>query len=182
MVERGGSVFQNPPNFSDLAKRSLQINRMYFRTDPSLTTPGESFMSKDSDSYSNPNLLQGIRVLVADDSVDCRSLVRQLLIRRGALVETAEDGEQCLRKALQVPPFDLVLCDLKMPLLDGFKVLQKAREQGCPTPIIVLTANAMKGIRQQCLQAGFSAFLTKPIQTEKFYQAVLKYSKVKIPA
>jgi CheY-like chemotaxis protein len=72
-------------------------------------------------------------------------------------------------------PFDLILMDVQMPVMDGFTATHTLRGKGYRGPIIALTANAMERDRSQCLNAGCSDFVTKPIQMEKLFKAMGKY-------
>jgi CheY-like chemotaxis protein len=118
-------------------------------------------------------LLAGVRVLMAEDGVDNRRLVARMLEKQGAVVTLAENGraaiECCtvdgtLEGALIEPrPFDLVLMDMQMPDMDGYTATRVLREKRCTLPIVALTAHAMAGDREQCLAAGCSDYLSKPI-------------------
>lgn len=105
------------------------------------------------------------KVLVADDRATSRELVRTVLEKIGYDVAEACDGMEALRSARQWKP-DLIILDLHMPGLDGFGVIEQIRsdEQLAATPVMALTASAMQGDRERALRAGFSGYLSKPIQ------------------
>lgn len=106
--------------------------------------------------------LEGYRVLVVEDSVDNRDLLALYLTRAGAQVEVAEDGARGLHKALQFNP-DAVLMDIQMPDMDGYETYRQLRNSQFQKPVIALTAHALKSERDRALRAGFTSYLTKPI-------------------
>ena len=103
-------------------------------------------------------------ILVADDKDSSRELIRVLLERSGYRVLEAADGEQALAHARQSPP-DLILLDLQMPRLDGFGVLKELQtdDRFHSVPVVALTAYAMHGDREKALAAGFTSYVTKPV-------------------
>lgn len=117
--------------------------------------------AKPSDCPSELSL-NGLSVLLVDDSADNRNLVQRLLGRRGAKAELATDGEEAVRLALE-GTHDLVLMDISMPVMDGYTATRKLRESGFAKPILALTAHALPEIRKRCLDAGFTDHFTKPI-------------------
>jgi signal transduction histidine kinase/ActR/RegA family two-component response regulator len=112
--------------------------------------------------------LKGKRVLVVDDAPDNLKILRALLRRSGAQVETAENGRVACDKVLgaagERQPFDLVVMDVQMPEMDGCAAVRSLRAVGVHTPIIALTAHAMEQDRVQCLSAGFDEYETKPVE------------------
>ncbi|MCP5283021.1 MAG: response regulator [Rhodoferax sp.] len=104
-------------------------------------------------------------VLVVDDGVENRQLVRVLLEEVGLRVSEADNGQVALDR-IAAEPFDLVLMDMQMPVMDGQTATRLLRERGCTLPIIALTANAMKGFEKELDAAGFSGYQTKPIDVD----------------
>lgn len=104
------------------------------------------------------------RILIADDMVNGRELIRAVLERAGYFVLEAADGQQALEIAHRESP-DLVILDLQMPILNGYDVLERLRQDGRfrSLPIVALTANAMQGDREKALAAGFTAYVPKPV-------------------
>jgi len=104
------------------------------------------------------------KILVADDKASSRELIRAILEHSGYLVDEAADGGEALAQALANEP-DLLLLDLQMPVLDGFAVLAELRrdERFATRPIVALTAYAMQGDREKALEAGFTSYVTKPV-------------------
>jgi CheY-like chemotaxis protein len=114
------------------------------------------------------------RVLVVDDGRENRELVRLVLEDVGLEVEEAENGQIGVDKARD-GAFQLVLMDVQMPVMDGFTATSTLREAGVQTPIVALTANAMKGFEAELLSGGFTAYLTKPIDIDLLLREVATY-------
>jgi CheY-like chemotaxis protein len=116
------------------------------------------------------------RILLAEDARDNRLLVASLLRNAGAEVETAENGKIALDLALQASrhghPFDLIVMDIQMPVVDGFRATRTLREKGYRGAILALTALAMEGDRERCLNAGCDAYLPKPVERAKLVGVV----------
>jgi signal transduction histidine kinase/DNA-binding response OmpR family regulator len=114
--------------------------------------------------------LGSLRILLAEDSVVNQKLAVGLLEKQGHSVAVAEDGEQAL-DMLQKDNFDVVLMDVEMPELDGLAATEaiRAAEQdtGKHLPIIAMTAHAMKGDRERCLEAGMDDYISKPIRVDQ---------------
>jgi two-component system cell cycle response regulator DivK len=106
------------------------------------------------------------KILVAEDNLPSRELMREILETCGYEVIEAEDGQQALDKLQQTEP-DLVLLDIQMPVLDGYAVVRRLRQtpRFANLKILALTAYAMQGDREKVLAAGFDGYLTKPIDT-----------------
>ena len=107
------------------------------------------------------------RVLVVDDGPENRELVKLVLENYGLTVDEAENGQIALEMA-GANPYDVILMDVQMPVMDGFTAATAMREQGLQLPIMALTANAMKGFEKDCLDAGYSDYFTKPIDIDSF--------------
>jgi PAS domain S-box-containing protein len=114
------------------------------------------------------------RVLVVDDGDTNRELLSLVLQDAGLQVEGAENGAVGLNKALQ-DAFDVILMDIQMPVMDGYTATRQLRQHGLQTPIIALTAHAMKGFEQDILAAGCSRYLTKPIDIDSLIQTLAEF-------
>jgi len=96
------------------------------------------------------------------------------LERHGMKVLTATTGAEAIEIMGETPSLAIVLMDIMMPEMDGYKTIEKIRQDGAyrRLPIIALTAKAMKGDREKCLQAGASDYLAKPVNTEQLLSAL----------
>ena len=113
------------------------------------------------------------RILVIEDNPANMELVRYVLEAFGYAVCAAVDGESGLALALADPP-DLVICDLQLPGIDGIEVAKRLKAQSgfAHIPLVALTAYAMVGDRERVLAAGFTSYLTKPVQFGALKQAI----------
>ena len=120
-----------------------------------------------------PQKLTG-KVLLAEDSVDNQQLISMYVRKTGASITVAENGKIAVNHAM-ADDFDLILMDMQMPVMGGLEATQWLRQIGCRTPIVALTANAMKQDRDRCLAAGADGYLTKPVDLQRFYQVLVKF-------
>jgi CheY-like chemotaxis protein/HPt (histidine-containing phosphotransfer) domain-containing protein len=115
-----------------------------------------------------------LRVLLAEDTPANQKLVLHVLGRRGHTVDVAANGQEAF-ELLRRHPFDVVLMDVQMPVLDGFQAtaaIRKLRSQKAHVPIIAMTAHALKGDQERCLAAGMDAYVSKPLNAEELIEAV----------
>jgi len=128
---------------------------------------GRTTQAEDDDSVASPagadQLQPGLRVLLAEDNPTNQKFVRAVLDKAGCHVALAQDGAEAVQMAGS-RRFDVILMDVEMPRLDGFAATRALRERGIEAPIVGLTAHAIKGFREQCLQAGMNDYLSKPIR------------------
>jgi len=119
--------------------------------------------------HKSDEALNGRMVLIVDD--DARNLfaLSSVLERRGMSVLTATTGREAIDRLEQTPNVSIVLMDIMMPEMDGYQTMQaiRAKEKWRSLPIIALTAKAMKGDREKCLEAGASDYLAKPVNTDQ---------------
>jgi len=124
----------------------------------------------------SPARLNDFRVLVVDDGETNRRLIKLLLTRVGAAVELAENGLMAVERASK-EVFDIVLMDMQMPVLDGYSATRELRARGVKTPIIALTAHAMAGDKERCLEAGCDSYLAKPVNRSELVAALAKLKR-----
>lgn len=118
--------------------------------------------------------LKGLKVLVADDSVDNQTLISRILTKEGAQVEIVDNGEDAVKKALE-QNFNVVLMDVQMPILSGLEATAELRKHGYPKPIVALSAYAMAEDRIKGLSAGCDLYLTKPIDKNNLLNFLQNY-------
>ncbi|MDI9237971.1 HAMP domain-containing protein [Lysobacter sp. LF1] len=113
--------------------------------------------------------LRGKNVLVVDDDVRNIFALSSVLERHGMNVHTAGNGREAISKVGDMPELDLVLMDIMMPGMDGYDTMReiRARQDRRTLPIVALTAKAMKGDREKCLEAGATDYLAKPVVTDQ---------------
>jgi CheY-like chemotaxis protein len=116
---------------------------------------------------------------LAEDAPDNQRLLMYVLRRAGADVTLAENGaiacERTLAARRDGKPFDVVVMDMQMPIVDGYQAVMRLREAGYRQPIIALTSHSMGSDRQKCLEAGCDDFATKPIDRAKLISLIGDY-------
>ncbi|HTC06044.1 MAG TPA: response regulator, partial [Xanthobacteraceae bacterium] len=122
---------------------------------------------------SDEDLIGKTALLVDDDARNIFAL-SSVLERRGMNVLTATTGNEAIALLEQTPSLAIVLMDIMMPEMDGYQTMEKIRKNKAyrRLPIIALTAKAMKGDREKCLEAGASDYLAKPVNTEQLLSAL----------
>jgi CheY-like chemotaxis protein len=118
------------------------------------------------------------RVLLVEDVVVNQMLATRILEKAGHMVTVASDGQQALT-ALEKGNFDVVLMDVQMPDMDGFEATRRVREReaqsGGHVPIVAMTAFAMSGDREKCIDAGMDGYLAKPIRSSELLAAISEF-------
>jgi PAS domain S-box-containing protein len=128
-----------------------------------------------------PGKKDALRILLVEDSADNRLLIQLYLKKSPHEVDTAENGEVALQK-FDPEFYDLVLMDMAMPVMDGYTATQMIREMEKAnnlqeTPIIALTAHALKGDREKCINAGCTDYVVKPIKKDKLLEVLQDYQR-----
>jgi PAS domain S-box-containing protein len=114
------------------------------------------------------------KVLIAEDAYHNQVLMKTILERAGLNVTLAANGLETVEAAGK-GHFDMILMDMQMPEMDGYEATRTLRRKGVTTPIIAVTANAMKGDRQKCLEAGCDDYLPKPISQKQLLETIAEY-------
>lgn len=136
----------------------------------------ESTLSSERQSMlktvrSRDRALEGRKVLLVDDDMRNIFALTGALEQKGAVVEIARNGLEAINKLNEVPEIDLVLMDVMMPVMDGLEATRRIRADARfqKLPIISITAKAMKDDQEQCIKAGASDYLAKPIDIDRLY-------------
>ncbi len=114
-------------------------------------------------------------ILVAEDNISNQRLIELLLRQMGLQVELVPDGLEAV-KAAENGKYDIIFMDMQMPNLNGYEATAKLRRHGYSGPIIALTAHAMGGDREKCLDAGCDDYLTKPVDRDMLDEVINKYA------
>jgi CheY-like chemotaxis protein/anti-sigma regulatory factor (Ser/Thr protein kinase) len=129
------------------------------------------------DSRISGNDLTGMRILVAEDIKTSRLFLKKILQMKGAEIEMSKDGHECLEKYHTSGPFDLLLMDIFMPGMTGLQATRQLRAEGETVPIVALTALASRDDERDCVEAGCTDYVTKPVDVDLLLQTCCKYSK-----
>jgi PAS domain S-box-containing protein len=120
------------------------------------------------------------RILVTEDNLVNQTVAKRMLMKGGFEVDVAENGEQALRK-FKGTEYDLIFMDCQMPRMDGYEASRKIRNleeetnTGSRVPIIALTANAMQGDREKCIDAGMDDYIAKPVKQEALFEMLRRH-------
>ncbi len=160
------SVIGLPLRLSEL---ELQFSRILGKSPEAIEEAGPG------GSEEIANVTEGFRVLLAEDNPVNQRLARAMLERQGVTVVVANNGKEAIEKRFE-EDFDLVLMDVQMPEMGGLEATREIREQekalGVRVPILALTANALVGDRDMCIDAGMDDYLTKPIRPEALFATI----------
>jgi two-component system, sensor histidine kinase and response regulator len=120
---------------------------------------------------------QSVNILLAEDNPVNQKLAKIMLTKGGYQVDVANNGREAVEKFTASPEgFDLIFMDIQMPEMDGIEATKTIRRKGFDAvPIVAMTAHAMKGDREKCLEAGMDDYLTKPIKREVVFKMIKKW-------
>lgn len=147
--------------------KGLTLSQLRHSKDP--ITEDEIFENKKLDK---------MRILLVEDGLDNRILLSHFLRTSGATLVVATNGIEGVKKA-QEQNFDLILMDMQMPMLDGYEATKKLIANDNKTPIIALTAHAMRGEREKCLAMGCVDYISKPVKANLLIDTIAKHLKQK---
>ena len=121
----------------------------------------------------------GVRLLLAEDNITNQQVAVGILRKLGLHADAVANGREAL-EALQTIPYDLVLMDVQMPEMDGLQAARAIRDPRTPVldhqvPIVAMTAHAMQGDREQCLEAGMNDYVSKPVNPQALAEAVERW-------
>jgi CheY-like chemotaxis protein/two-component sensor histidine kinase len=126
------------------------------------------------------------RVLIVDDRDEIRFLARYFIEKAGGVVRTRRNGQEALECVLasmnSERPFDAVVMDMQMPVMDGYEASRRLRKAGYEGTIVALTANAMRGDRKKCLESGCTAYVRKPIDGRRLVELLAHHMAEDVPA
>jgi PAS domain S-box-containing protein len=122
-------------------------------------------------------------ILIADDVETNRNLIKEIFSTTNIRIIEAKDGQECISKTEQFKP-DIILMDIRMPVVDGYEAIKKIRNNKVISeiPVIALTAFAMEEDKKKIIENDFNSFLSKPIQISDLYKELSKYLKYKVQA
>jgi two-component system, sensor histidine kinase and response regulator len=120
------------------------------------------------------NPKEGVRIMLVEDNLTNLKLASLLLSKGGFQVQSIMNGKEAVEAFTASPhAFDLIFMDVQMPEMDGLDATRTIREAGFhQIPIVAMTANAMQGDRERCLEAGMNDYVAKPIRREEIFRAV----------
>jgi len=169
------SFLQKPINPS-------QLNAMLGEVFLDVKTIEKDFSSDTKVLQTQIKSLKGSKILLVEDNITNQEIILGLLEESGIDIDVVSDGKMAIDKLMSAQ-YELILMDLQMPVMDGYETSQYIRQTDSNIPIIALSANISDETVIKCKEAGMNAYLSKPIDVEKFYHILLKFivKKVNVP-
>jgi len=159
--------------------RAAELLKAILQTLPADRQATSGLLPEKTSPPEIPNGPRALHILLAEDNAVNRMLAVRFLEKAGHAVEVAENGSRALAM-IQSHRFDLVLMDVQMPEMDGFEATAAIRNCELHThahiPIIAMTAHAMKGDRERCLQAGMDGYISKPINRNDLLAIIAEHA------
>lgn len=176
-----------PGKIINLAK-PIRLNNLLIKTGKALDYPIALEIEHSPSPHEAPSGTQvptlyaeKYHLLLTEDNRVNQTVAKRMLTKGGYKVDIAENGEQALQKVTDGEEYDLIFMDCQMPRMDGYEASRRIREfekeSGSEkrTPIIALTANAMQGDREKCLEAGMDDYVAKPVKKDALYAILKQY-------
>ena len=162
---------------SELGKGSLFSVTVHPKIEPQLMMNifDKNCTSVELESLEVPYHFNNLKVLIVDDAIDNQILIQQFLSSAGVKSETANNGEEGMRKALN-GNYDILLMDIQMPVKDGYKATDELRKLGYSKPIIAFTACALKEEQDRYSSAGFNSYIAKPVKKMDLLKMMAEFS------
>jgi signal transduction histidine kinase/CheY-like chemotaxis protein len=186
---RGDSATMKEIGFSAYLTKPIRSSQLY----DCLVTITKQKQKADTNSLSSivtkhtlaENKKRKLRLLIAEDNIINQKVVLNYIKKLGYRADAVANGQEAI-EALELAPYDLVLMDIQMPKMDGYKATKKIRDKKSKVlnpkiPIIALTAHAMAGDRNKCIEAGMDDYLTKPINPKQLFGKIEKWANFEIP-
>jgi signal transduction histidine kinase/DNA-binding response OmpR family regulator len=171
--EAGFDAFLTKPTRREILFKTIE--KLMSSDEPTvISNENEKFITQ----YSvREEIKQSVRILLAEDNLVNQKLAVLILNKAGYQVEVVNNGRKAVEIITQQPDnFDLILMDVQMPEMDGLEATKQLRSRGfLSIPIIAMTANAMKGDREICLEAGMNDYITKPVKREIIFAMIEKW-------
>ena len=174
--EAGFNAFLSKP-----ARRQTFLRTITKILGPEEKAPGAAKKNLVTQYSVREEIKQSIRILLAEDNPVNQKLASMMLTKAGYLVTVAPNGKDAMEIYTKSPEnFDTILMDIQMPVMDGYEATRMIRGNGfTDIPIIAMTANAMKGDRELCLEAGMSDYITKPIKRDIVFGILEKWLHIR---
>jgi len=167
---------------SNYLSKPIKQSELFDAIVTAMVEHGRKAEQSESTSASIRPSERSLRVLLAEDNAVNQTLATRILERLGHKVQVVNDGKEAIRQA-QAEDFDLIFMDVQMPEMDGLEATTAIRAAEAGTgkhvPIVAMTAHAMKGDREKCLDAGMDGYLSKPIRIDELKHAISEVEKTR---
>jgi signal transduction histidine kinase/CheY-like chemotaxis protein/HPt (histidine-containing phosphotransfer) domain-containing protein len=160
-----------PVSSSDLFNAVMEVFGQTEAIVPRLPDPGHSDRDIDLEA------VKGAKILLVEDNLINQEVATAMLSRLEVRVDIADNGRDAIQKLQADPTYDAVLMDVQMPVMDGFAATRLIRSERrfSELPVIAMTAHALKGDREKCLEAGMNDYVSKPIDEYELYTALTRW-------
>ena len=181
---RGDAILMNKIGIDGYLNKPIKQSDLY-NTIVSVLGVSEKILSKDKGKKIitrhtlKENKKKNARILLAEDNLINQKVASHMLKKFGYSLDTVVDGKEAV-DALKNRHYALILMDIQMPEMDGYEATKQIRSfdgDKKDIPIVAMTANAMKGDREKCLDAGMNDYITKPVKPENLLAAISKWIK-----